>query len=100
MRVAYSVLKEIHRKTFMPNASDYGLSELEFQNFIFLLEKKGYLERVLKVNDDYSIKAARLTGKGISLLQQNGQYEESYPERACLKKWVQVEKDLYSNSAD
>lgn len=57
------------------------------------------MERVLRVNDDFSIKVARLTNKGIDLLENNKHYEETYPKRENLKAWVQIEKDLYSNGA-
>ncbi|MCT8138410.1 hypothetical protein H1D32_12030 [Anaerobacillus sp. CMMVII] len=99
MRVGYCILKEIDRGIFIPQANDYGLKEREFENFIFYLERNGYLERVLSVNDYFSINAARLTQKGIELLEQNKDNEESYPERKHLKSWVQIEKDLYSNDA-
>ncbi|TQR20622.1 hypothetical protein [Psychrobacillus vulpis] len=92
MRVAYSVLREIHRKEFIPSASDYGLKTREFENFIFFLENRGYLERVLRVNDDFSIKIARLTKKGVELLETNKHLEETYPERFNIKAWIQIEK--------
>ncbi|WP_075619162.1 hypothetical protein [Paenisporosarcina indica] len=100
MKVGYSILKEIHNKTDSPTASDYGLSEVDFQNFVFFLETKGYLERVLRVHDHFSLKAARLTEKGVSLLVELKHYEDSYPARNYLKAWVQSEKDLYSNGAE
>lgn len=100
MKVGYSILKEIHKDNNSPTARDYGLSEVEFQNFVFFLEQKGYLERVLRINEQFSLKAARLTEKGVSLLAEYKQYEDSYPEKNSLKAWVQTEKDLYSNDAE
>lgn len=100
MRVGYSVLREIHRKDFTPSANDYGLKNREFENFIFFLENQGFLERVLRVNDDFSIKVARLTKKGIELLESNKHYEQTYPERKDLKAWIQIEKEHYSNGAE
>ncbi len=100
LRAGYSILREIHRKNFTPTAKDYGIKEREFENFIFLLENKGYVERVLRVNDEFSLNAARLTKEGIMLLEEHKQYEESYPERKKLKAWVQIEKELYSNEAE
>ncbi|MCT8138503.1 hypothetical protein H1D32_12585 [Anaerobacillus sp. CMMVII] len=80
LRVGYSVLREIHRRHFEPNANDYGLEEIEFEKFIILLERKGYIERVLWVNDMYSLKPARLTEKGIELLESNKHFEQTYRE--------------------
>ncbi|QNK89596.1 hypothetical protein H7992_08050 [Sporosarcina sp. resist] len=100
MRVGYSVLKEIHEKAFTPSASDYGLTQIEFENFILFLEQKGYVERVLRVNERFSLNPARLTAKAIDLLEENKHYIESYPERSGLKAWIQVEKELYSNGAE
>jgi hypothetical protein len=94
LRVGYSVIREIHRKYFEPNANDYGLEEIEFEKFIFLLERKGYIERVLKVNDMYSLKPARLTEKGIEFLGSNKHFEKTYPERSFLREWVQVDEEL------
>ena len=99
MRVGYSVLREIDEKNFTPCSSDYGLNQREFENFILFLERKGYVERVLRVNDKFSIRVARLTEKGILLLEENKQYMDTYPDRNGLEAWVQVEKELYSNSA-
>ena len=99
MRVGYSILREINRGEFLPTEKDYGLRTREFENFIKFLENEGYLERVLRLDDYFSIKPARLTNKGHELLNDNKKYEESYPERKDLIKWVQVEKDLYSNGA-
>ena len=76
MSVAYSLLNEIHRNNFIPSANEYGLRKVEFQ------------------------KVAHLTNKGITLLEDNIQYQESYPERKYLIKWVQVEKELYSNGSE
>ncbi|MBM7707691.1 DNA-binding MarR family transcriptional regulator [Chryseomicrobium aureum] len=100
MRAGYSVLREIDKKNFIPEGNDYGLSEREFENFIFFLENKGFLERVLRVNDFFSIKPARLTLKGKELLEELHHYEASYPaDRSELKKWVEIEKKAYSNGA-
>jgi len=100
LRAGYSILREIHRKNFTPTAKDYGVKEREFESLIFLLENKGYLERVLRVNDKFSINVARLTKEGIMLLEEHKKYEESYPERGNLKVWVQIEKKLYSNEVE
>ncbi|WP_407270743.1 hypothetical protein [Radiobacillus sp. PE A8.2] len=100
MRVAYSIIREIHRKNFLPEPNDYGLKEYEFRNFIFLLEQEGFLERVLRANDQYSLKPARLTKKGMALLESNKHYEKNYPDRSSLKKWVQVDKRRNSNGAE
>lgn len=100
MRVGYSVLREINEKNFTPCSSDYGLTKREFENFILFLERKGYVERVLSVNGRFSINAARLTEEGILLLENNKHYMDTYPDRIGLKAWVQVEKELYSNSAE
>lgn len=100
MRVGYSILREIHKKHFTPNAEDYGLKEREFENFIFLLENQEYVERVLRVNDEFSLNAARVTQKGMELLEEHRQYEESYPVRENLKAWIQIEKELNSNKAE
>lgn len=100
MRVGYSVLREINEKSFTPCASDYGLTQREFENFILFLEQKGYVERVLRVDENFSINAARLTEKGILLLEDNKQYMDTYPDRSGLKAWIQVEKELYSNCAE
>lgn len=101
MKVGYSVLREIHSKRHTPCAHDYGLSEVEFERFIKLLEKKGYLERILRNGDSYSIRNARLTSQGIDLLQELSDYEATYPEdRGRLKDWVNDEKMKYSNEAE
>lgn len=55
---------------------------------------------MLRVNDRFSIRAARLTEKGTNLLEDNQQYMETYPERNGLKAWIQIEKELYSNGAE
>ena len=100
MRVGYSVLREINEKTFTPCASDYGLTQREFENFLLFLEHKGFVERVLRVDDSFSLHPARLTKKGIKLLEDNKHYIDTYPKRSGLKVWIQVEKELYSNSAE
>lgn len=100
MRVGYSILKEINEKAFTPSPSDYGLTQSEFENFVLFLEQKGYVERVSRVNDRLTLNLARLTAKGIDLLEENKHYIDSYPERSGLKAWIQVEKELYSNGAE
>lgn len=97
MRGGYSILREIHRKDFMPNGKDYGLLNYEFDNMIRFLEKQGYLERVLRVGDAYSLKPAKLTLKGLQLLKDKSDYEETYPARNGLIEWVRSEKEHYSN---
>jgi hypothetical protein len=100
LRVGYSILREIHRKNFTPKPNDYGLQEIEFEKFIFSLEQNGYLERILWVNDYYSLKPARLTKKGIELLESKKHYEKTYPDRNSLREWVQVDRENYSNGAE
>jgi hypothetical protein len=97
--VGYSILRELYKKDFIPCAADYGLTEAEFERFIFFLVNQGLLERVLKVNDYFSLNPARLTGKGMELLEQNKQYEGTYPTRNDLLGWVRFDKELYSNGA-
>lgn len=74
--------------------SDYGITDVEFENLIKLLENKGYIERVLRSGDQYwfSIKNARLTKEGSYFLEQHQQYEESYPERNQLKSWIKTDR--------
>lgn len=102
MRVAYSVLREIHKKDHTPNGKDYGLKDYEFDGFIRLLEKNGYLERVLRVNDEYRLGPARLTEKGKILLETYKHYEDNYPINNLknLKDWVKTEREQYSNQAE
>ncbi|MFE7062964.1 hypothetical protein ACFVAD_12520 [Sutcliffiella sp. NPDC057660] len=100
MRVIYSVLREIHRKEFIPDGSHYGLKELEFEQLIRFLENERLVERVLRGEDSFSIKIARLTLKGKELLNDYQHYEENYPKPDNLRQWVKVEKDLYSNGAE
>lgn len=94
MRLAYSLLREIHLKNYIPEANDYGLKEVEFEQLIKLMENKGYLERVLRVGDQYwySIKNARLTNSGLALLDECKHYEKVYPKRYLLKAWVRLER--------
>ena len=66
----------------------------------FSFEHKGFVERVLRVDDSFSLRPARLTIKGIKLLEDNKQYIETYPKRSDLKVWIQVDKELYSNGAE
>lgn len=99
MRVGYSILKEIEHQ-HLPSASDYGLTQREFENFIFFLENKGYIERVLRVNDQFSLKAARLTAEGKQFSKRHRDYEKTYPNKSGLKAWIEVEKAQYSNGAE
>jgi hypothetical protein len=71
LRVGYSNLREIKEKDFLPCAADYGITQIEFENFIYFLVNKGYLKRVVKVNEFFPLKPARLTVKGLALLDQN-----------------------------
>jgi len=98
VRVGFSILREINLGN-QPSSTDYGLSQREFENFIFFLEQKGYLDRVLRVNDHVSLKPARITEKGLMFLEENRHYNETYPERNRIQEWIQVEKDQYSNGA-
>ncbi|PZD94539.1 hypothetical protein DNH61_17645 [Paenibacillus sambharensis] len=101
MRTGYSVLRELKLKNFIPTAGDYGLKDVEFENFIRFLERKGFIERVLWVKDAYSLRPARLTPKGLSLLEEYSGLESEYPaERTSLKPWVELDKILYSNGAE
>jgi len=100
VRGGYSILREIHRKNHIPEGKDYGISDREFDNMIRLFEKQGYLERVLRVGDSYSLKPAKLTPKGINFLEEKSDYEETYPPtRNGLIEWVKPEKEQYSNDA-
>lgn len=100
MRVAYSVLRVIRNQDYQPIGSDYGLTQREFENFIFFLENQGLLERVLRLQDLVSLGPARLTEKGHAFLIENETLEVNYPsKREKLLEWVQVEKELYSNDS-
>jgi len=94
MRLPYSLLREIQLKNYVPEAIDYGLKEVEFEQFIKLMENRGFLERVLRVGDQYwySIKNARLTKSGLALLEEYKHYEIEYPERDQLKDWVKLDR--------
>ena len=101
MRVGYSILREINRENFSPSAKDYGITDREFENFIFFMENKELVERVLRVNDEFSIKVARLTDNGKMFLEEMKQYEETYPiGRKKLIEWVQIEREMYSNKEE
>ncbi|MCF2945743.1 hypothetical protein [Paenibacillus tarimensis] len=72
-------------KNFMPAAGDYGLKDVEFENFIKFLERNGYIKGALRVEDAYSLRPARLTVKGLILLEEHSELEREYPaERTGL----------------
>ncbi len=100
MRVGYSILREIYRKEFLPESCHYGLKDSEFERMIRLLEKEGYLDRVLRAGDKFSLRPARLTCKGEQFLKEHSNLEETYPkERIDLIKWIQADRLVYSNDA-
>ena len=72
----------------------------KFENFVLFLEHKGFIERVLRVDDSFSLHPARLTNKSIKLLEDNNQYIETYAKRSDLKVWIQLDKEFYSNGAE
>ncbi len=94
MKIGYSILREIDIKDFIPTGSDYGITDVEFENLIKLLENMGHVERVLRVGDKYwySIKNARLTKVGLVFLEQHKHYEETYPDRSQLKSWIKTDR--------
>jgi predicted transcriptional regulator len=100
MRVIYSVLREINKGTSLPTARDYGLKQREFENFILHLEKEGYIERVLRMDTFFSLKPTRLTKKGHDFLEKYKHVEDDYPDKKDIIKWIQVEKEMYSNGAE
>ncbi|MFC4323706.1 hypothetical protein [Litchfieldia salsa] len=102
MRIAYSVIREIHNKNFLPQGKDYGLNPYEFVRLVRHLEELGYIERVLIIDDEVRLGPARITEKGRELIKTHTKYEEDYPfKRENLKKWIAaVEKEQYSNGAE
>ncbi|MEZ2719544.1 hypothetical protein [Niallia circulans] len=101
MRVIYSVLREIDKGESLPTAEDYGFKQREFENFIFDLEKGGYVERVLRMDTFFSLKPARLTKKGHDILEEYKELEKSYPKnKKDIIMWIQVDKEMYSNDAE
>ncbi|MEK3882121.1 hypothetical protein [Paenibacillus sp. PL2-23] len=100
MRVGYSILREIHWKENMPESRHYGLKDFEFERMIKLLEREGYLERVLRAGDKFSLRPAKLTRKGEVFLEENKDLEDTYPiDKKELITWIQVDKLKYSNDA-
>lgn len=90
----------MNKKERLPEGRHYGLRDIEFENMIKFLEKKGFIERVLRVGDHYSLKPAILTQKGERFLLENKELEESYPaDRDELMNWVEIDKKMYSNDA-
>ncbi|MDQ0115637.1 YjcQ family protein [Paenibacillus harenae] len=101
MRVGYSILKELKNKTDGIFATNYGLKDIEFERMIKLLEKQGYIERVLRVGDNFSLRPARITDKGENFLIEHSLMEEEYPKtKEALNAWVQLDKLKYSNGAE
>jgi hypothetical protein len=101
MRVGYSILRGIKNKHIEFTAATYGLKEYEFQRMIRLLEYKGFVERVLRVGDNLSLKPARLTEKGAIYLKEYSYLELDYPlDKMDLKEWVKADKTLHSNEAE
>jgi len=101
IRVGYSILRELQAGGERPIATHYGLTEVEFQRMIMLLERQGYIERVLRVGDRFSLKPTRLTAKGVAFLLEKLHFEVDYPtSKMDLRTWVQVDKELYSNGAE
>lgn len=67
---------------------------------IKLLEKKGYVERVLRAGDLLSLRPARVTEEGKSFLAENFHLSEEYPDNIDeLKEWVRAD-ELYSDDED
>lgn len=94
-------MRELQAGGERPLATHYGLTEVEFRRMIMLLERQGYIERVLRVGDRFSLKPTRLTAKGVAFLLEKSHFEVDYPtSKADLRTWVQVDKELYSNGAE
>ncbi len=101
MRVGFSILKEIKDKRAHINEDVYGLKDFEFDRKLKLLERKGYVERVLRVGDNLSLRPARLTAKGEAFLMGHADLADDYPSHVeDLKEWVLLDKLMYANGAE
>ncbi|OUS78598.1 hypothetical protein B1748_00535 [Paenibacillus sp. MY03] len=93
MRVGFSILKEIQVKRTGISGELYGLKDIEFERMVKLLEKQGYLERVLRVGDRFSLKPARLLEKGEMFLEEHARLADEYPDSIGeLKEWVRADR--------
>ncbi|WP_214630770.1 hypothetical protein [Paenibacillus agaridevorans] len=93
MRVGFSILKEIKDKRADISGQVYGLKDVEFERMIKLLEKQGYIERILRVGDRFSLKPARLLEKGERFLMEHVELADEYPDSMeKLKEWIRADR--------
>jgi DNA-binding PadR family transcriptional regulator len=93
MRVGFSILNEIKDKRAALSGQVYGIKDIEFERMIKLLEKQGYIERVLRVGDRFSLKPARLSEKGERFLMEHAELADEYPDSMEeLKEWVRADR--------
>lgn len=96
MRILYSFLKEINDKSLDNGEKLYRMNEYEFRELLRHLYDNGYIKGGIILSDSYSLKSAILTEKGLKVLEEYKSYEEDYPDRDNIKRWIRNENYSYN----
>jgi hypothetical protein len=93
-KIIYSVLRELEKGNSLPKFSDFGLSLIEFRDLIDQIQDddlikgasvprgQGNPDRMVLLN------TAKVTLKGLALLEKNNDFTETYPGLAEIKSWL------------
>lgn len=90
-RLQYSFIKELERKNFKICADDYGLDSAAFQQFVYRLQKDGYISGIhLVPNGGVDLSRAEITYAGMKFLAQHFEWIMPYRDALDRKAWIHL----------
>lgn len=90
-RLQYSFLKELEQKNFNICAEDYGLDRSVFQQFVYRLQKDGYVSGIhLAPESSVDLTKAEITYAGMKFLAEHFEWIMPYRDGLDRKQWLQL----------
>ena len=94
-KIIYSILKEITKGDFVPDASNYEINEDDFVKIIELMIDEGYLNRKyarVTILDSVEIENTpnTVTMKGINFLEENSTWNKFYKGIKEFKSFLTI----------
>ncbi|MHA6483293.1 SMI1/KNR4 family protein [Paenibacillus sp. strain BS8-2] len=95
MRLLYNLLDRI-KEGVTPGHEYYKMDSNEYNNFLKLLAKQGFIEVSNSIRRGFSIVEYRITDKGIGFLQENNHFRLEMPsDEMEIPHWIRFEGNVY-----
>jgi hypothetical protein len=89
-KIIYSILREIVKGEKEPKAADYGLTDIQFQEIVMMMQDEGLIKNAAFASTITWLNTATITLRGLDYLDENSAWAKAYNTAKEIREWIKL----------